>query len=344
MFGTLRLLLATMVVFSHTGVSLFGLSPGVMAVVVFYILAGYVVSHVYCDIIPQSPYKVLYFYKDRLLRIFPLYLFVLSITGLFVGITGFGDPQVNVTNLLANLTIIPLNFYMYADFSILQDNRGAWGFIPPAWSLGTELQAYIFLALLITRHALMYTIAFGTFLVYGIANYGTIHPDYFGYRLIVGVFFIFVVGHALHKQTHAWHKAHTLDKLFPWIIWLISVGLYLYFSHTNRFSPTYTKETLIGLLVGIPLVFTLAKISYKLPFDALAGALSYGLFLSHFLFIWVFHFLGFPIEHSFSYLFSLIACSLFLSYIGITYIEKPLQKYRKNNFSPHVKKANISKL
>lgn len=343
MFGTLRLLLATMVVFSHTGVSLFGLSPGVMAVVVFYILAGYVVSHVYCDIIPQSPYKVLYFYKDRLLRIFPLYLFVLSITGLFVGITGFGDPQVNVTNLLANLTIIPLNFYMYADFSILQDDRGAWGFIPPAWSLGTELQAYILLALVITRHTLKYTIAFGTLLVYAIANAGYLHPDHFGYRFIVGVFFIFVVGHTLHKQTYAWNKANTLEKLFPWLIWMSALGLYLYFDYTHRFSPTYTKETLIGLLVGIPLVFCLAKVPYKLPFDALAGSLSYGLFLSHFLFIWIFHFIGFSIEHSFCYLSSLIAASLLFSYIGVTYVEKPFQKYRKNPLLHSENKPNISK-
>ncbi len=328
MFGFLRLLLATMVVFSHAGVSLFGLSPGVMAVVVFYILAGYVVSHVYCDIIPQSPYKVLYFYKDRILRIFPLYLFMVSITGLFIGITGFGDPHVSLQNLLANLTIIPLNFYMCADFSILQDNRGAWGFIPPAWSLGTELQAYILLALVMPYKKLKYTIALITFAVYIIANYGYLHPDYFGYRLIVGVFFIFAIGDALHKQTKPSHTAITLEKLFPWCIWLGALMLYGYFDYTHRFSPTYTKETLIGLLVGIPLVYTIAKKKAKLPFDTLAGSLSYGLFLSHFLAIWILDYLGLPLQHTVYYFVLLFSISLLLSYLGTTSIEKPLKKYR----------------
>lgn len=42
--GTLRYLLAILVLLSHAGVNLSGHHPGVMAVAVFYAISGYVMS------------------------------------------------------------------------------------------------------------------------------------------------------------------------------------------------------------------------------------------------------------------------------------------------------------
>lgn len=53
MFGYLRFTLAFLVLLSHVGVTFYTLNPGVIAVVIFYILAGYVVSHLYKDIFPE---------------------------------------------------------------------------------------------------------------------------------------------------------------------------------------------------------------------------------------------------------------------------------------------------
>jgi len=331
MFGLLRLALAIMVVLSHIGISFFTLSPGVIAVVVFYILAGFVVSHIYDDILPSSPYKTLYFYKDRILRIFPLYLFILVTTLLFVILTGFGDFHLSSKTLFANLTIIPLNFYMYTDFSVLQDSRGSWWFIPPAWSLGTELQAYILLALLIPRPKLKYIAFLISFFIYIIANLSYLHPDYFAYRFIIGVLFIFITGHMLQKATHRFKKPTSFEAISPYLVWISTLLLYIYFHYTNSFSPTYTKETLIGLLVGIPTVFILAKLPYKLSIDKLAGSLSYSVFLSHFLFIWIFEYFSYFITHSLFYIFTLLFCTLSFSYLATIFIEKPIQNYRLKN-------------
>jgi peptidoglycan/LPS O-acetylase OafA/YrhL len=103
-----------MVVLSHTGVSFFTLSPGVMAVVVFYILAGFVVSHIYNDILPNSKYKLFHFYKDRLLRVFPLYLYVCTLTLIFITLTSYSSQSYSLTAVVGNAFIIPLNYYMYA--------------------------------------------------------------------------------------------------------------------------------------------------------------------------------------------------------------------------------------
>ncbi len=81
MLGTFRLFLAMLVASSHTGLSLAGLNPGVMAVVGFYLISGYVTAGLmarhYSD-----PSQVSSFYLDRAIRLLPQYfrqsLFVLS--------------------------------------------------------------------------------------------------------------------------------------------------------------------------------------------------------------------------------------------------------------------------
>jgi peptidoglycan/LPS O-acetylase OafA/YrhL len=95
----------------------------------------------------------------------------------------------------------------------------------------------------------------------------------------------------------------------------------------NSFSPTYTRETLIGFLVGVPLVYALSKVKQKLPYNALLGSLSYGVFLSHFLSIWILNYMGIPLSHPSLSLF-VILISLFISYIGILFVEKHVNKVR----------------
>jgi peptidoglycan/LPS O-acetylase OafA/YrhL len=45
--GSLRFLLACLVLLSHLGISIGGLNPGVSAVVVFYLLAGHVAARLW---------------------------------------------------------------------------------------------------------------------------------------------------------------------------------------------------------------------------------------------------------------------------------------------------------
>lgn len=324
MFGYIRFILAIMVLLSHTGVSFFTLSPGVMAVVVFYILAGYVVSHLYNDILPNSKYKIFYFYKDRILRVFPLYLYVGTLTLIFITLTSYSNPSYSLTAVLGNVFIIPLNYYMYADFTILKATNGDWWLIPPAWSLGTELQAYILLAIGI-RFKLFNTIfIIFSLLIYILANLSILHPDYFGYRFIIGVYFIFATGAAIQRAKTSLYHRNLL--FFIYGVMLIVAAL---FSINNSFSPTYTRETLIGFLVGVPLVYALSMAKQKLPYNALLGSLSYGVFLSHFLSMWVLQYLAAAPLKSYTYAAMVIALSSLIAYVGVKLIEKHTNKWRK---------------
>jgi len=404
MFGYLRFLLAFIVMLSHIDIRLYGLNPGVIAVVIFYILAGYVVSHLFRDIyfptsslrtVPprhceeaklffpslrggkadaaislpprhcepsfpviarskatrQSPFlpviatsktflsviatsktflsviasearqsknALFAFYKDRFLRIFPLYTSVLLLTLAFLLLTSFATPTYSLPKLLNNMAIIPLNYYMYIDGTIL--TNPSWWLIPPAWSLGTELQAYLLLPFALMYRRVFFTAVLISFGIYTLANFSVIHPDYFGYRFIAGVLFIFLAGSALQRYEKS-------DKLYIAVLWMLIAALALFAYYTNSFSSAYTKETYAGLLIGIPLVLFLSKTKITLPFNKTLGNLSYAIFLTHFLSIWILQYIGIPSSKTFAYISQLSLLTFFISAV-LTQI--PLSPKRSN--------------
>lgn len=324
MFGYLRLVLAFCVMISHMDILIYGLNPGVVAVVIFYLLAGFVVSHLFFDILPDSKYKILLFYKDRFLRIFPLYIYIMLLTVIFLLLTSFANPNFTFVKLFYNITIIPLNYYMYIDSAIL--TNPSWCLVPPAWSLGAELQAYILLSLVFLFRKFRIFFAIGSFIIYIIANLSILNPDYFGYRLVVGVFFIFYTGSAIHKITSK--KGDIFEKLFPVFIFFSTILLTFVFYVLDSFSPTYTKETLLGLFIGVPLIYFMSRTKIKFPLNFLFGSLSYGLFLSHFLSIWILEYFDFNIENILLKICAVFFLSILISYIGVVAIEKKINSIR----------------
>ena len=307
MFGYLRLILAILVMLSHLGIRVNGLNIGVIAVVMFYILAGYVVSYIYT--IYQN-YTL--FIRDRIKRIFPLYLFMVGLTTLFLLITDFANPHFTLFNIFTNLTIIPLNYYMLIDNAILSTPH--WWLIPPAWSLGTELQAYILLPFILLYPKIKYISISISFLIYLLSAFLLIQPDYFGYRLIVGVLFIFILGVSIRNKT-------LFDKLFLSVIWITS-SLFLIF-HIN--NSAYIRETSIGIFIGIPLIYWLSIIKVKFPLNRLLGSLSYAIFLSHFLAIWILDYFTLTEKGSLKELLLTSLLAFAIAIVGV-YFEKQIKK------------------
>ncbi|MBE8971406.1 acyltransferase, partial [Nostocales cyanobacterium LEGE 12452] len=143
--GIYRFLLSIFVAISHTGVLINGLNPGVIAVISFFLISGYVMT----ALISKNyfePKKIVWFYLDRILRIYPQYLFniiaVLIIYSVF-GLNSHYLSKPTEIGLLQNLLIIPMGFYMIPwvgdKFMI----------IPPAWSLGLEGCFYILIPFLL---------------------------------------------------------------------------------------------------------------------------------------------------------------------------------------------------
>lgn len=280
MHGSLRLVLATLVLLSHLGITLYGYNIGAGAVVVFYLLAGMVS---YKLIKNNYKNKALSYYLDRIKRIFPLYSLVLLFS-FFVyklGATShFLSAQPDSISYLSNITIIPLSYFMY-------NQTDSFTLLPPAWSLGVELQFYIlapFILLCTKRVALFFLLSF---ILYILATLGVLHTDYFGYRLIAGVFFMFLLG-ALIQKTINNKNYSTYTALALVYLTLIIILIYIY--NINYKAP-YNYETLFALLLGIPLLLKLPRRLFAL--DRYLGSLSYAVFLVHFPVLWLMELLSY---------------------------------------------------
>ena len=321
MTGYLRLGLAALVLLSHTGITINGLNPGVIAVIIFYMLAGGVVTHLWHDILPQGKGKLRAFYTDRILRIFPLYLYIASLTAIFILITGYGSPSFQPLATLSNILIIPLSYFMFIDNSILTDPT--WWLIPQAWSLGTELQAYLMLPFILIYKRAQLPVLIISISIYTAANLNIIHTDHYGYRLLPGIFFMFLIGSILKQES----RRSIISTPSNWLLLLATIN-YLILHCTSGFQHVYTQETLVGILIGIPLLRLASATNIKLPHNKTAASLSYGVFLSHFLVIWFLDYSGAIEQHTLQYYAVLMALTLAISYSGAYLVEKRINTIR----------------
>ncbi len=316
MHGLLRYCLATLVVISHlrnTGY----INVGIPAVVVFYILSGYVVTHLIQKYFP--PDRLKFFYMERLLRIYPAYLFFLLLTGLFLYFTDYSSPHLTPSKILANLIIIPLNYFMFIDVAVVRE----FCILPPAWSLGVEMQAYLLLPLIIRSLLSKWSLGLLSLLIFSASAIGILNADIWGYRLLPGILFIFLSGAAICRTVKTPKLSDSFDRRFPIVCWIwllvLSIGLIIFSdAMTNRLHP-FSSATILGFLLGLPIVSFTSNSSLRVPFDRVLGQLSYGLFLIHMPVSWAFeYFFKIPIDSKRSFLFVMITSTLlsaFASYL-----------------------------
>lgn len=334
MFGTFRLILAVMVAISHLDIKAYGRHPGVVAIVCFFIISGFVMTGVIRSYYQDN--KTM-FYLDRFMRIYPQYLFFLGLTIIMFWISGAWsivsppgnnflynlagggeDIYKNYINYLKNFTIVPLNFPPVTGNGTL--------FILPAWSLGLEIQFYAILPFILRLKALKPYLVLYSILIFSFASYNLINEQTFGYFLLPGTLFIFLSGSLLYDYVHG-------DKA----IWKYICGLYLYiliFFVTVIMSrdtiSTMTNISVIdvctGYLLGLPLIFLLSLLKRR-KFDEFLGNISYGVFLSHFLIIWFFpHYGIFDPKNN---IFLFLLCSILLGLTGYYLVERPVVQWRR---------------
>ena len=318
MLGTLRLTLALAVAASHAGVLVGGLNPGVVAVIGFYLISGYVMAGLIQRYYSQ-PSQAPAFYLDRAIRLLPQYLFYCGLVLAWQISTQSTTPFLisvspGVSNLLNNLLIVPLNYYMYND-------SDRYTLIPPAWSLGAEVQFYFLAPFLLLWPKRLMCIGLLSLIVYLAALGGTINSDWFGYRLLPGVLLFFVLG-ALLQHQHQLSQHKRALAMTAGVTFLAGLALlFLYLNGTLR--QPYNFETLIGLMLGLILLQALATRS-PTRWDELAGNISYGVFLNHFLIIWVLY----PQGVNTAQLPGFLVLSMVFSWLSQRLVEQPLLKLR----------------
>ena len=195
--GIYRFLLAILVAISHIGIpfKFYGYNPGVVAVISFFLLSGYVMTSL-IEKYYKTPYNVTGFYVDRVARLFPQYMFYFLVASICIYFFDISSDFINHLTLgkwLLNIPILPLGLYMYWDDGALV--------IPQAWSLGLEMTFYLIMPWIVRYFSLrmittLMVLSIGVFLA---AYAGRIDSDWYGYRLLPGTLFIFITG-ALFQQ------------------------------------------------------------------------------------------------------------------------------------------------
>jgi len=321
--GIFRFFLAVFVLLSHAGLRVQGLNPGVVAVFVFYAVSGYVMAAL-IQRHYSAPAKTLHFYGDRLLRIYPQYAFYALATAAWLFTLGhptsFLAPDPSALEWANNLLIVPLNYFMY-------NGADRFTLVPPAWSLGAELAFYV-LAPWLWR-GWPWALALGALSVCmeALAWHGVLQSDWWGYRLLPGVLWVFVLGMALHRYQQSRPTAsHRAVFCLP----IVATCVAWYLNHRGFLALPYVRETLVGVGLGVPLVFWLSShrfVNWHLQrLDAVLGDTSYGVFLNHFLFIWCLD-LGAPQAwHEWALL---LTVSVTASVLTQRWLEQPALRWRR---------------
>jgi peptidoglycan/LPS O-acetylase OafA/YrhL len=312
--GFYRLFLALVVAFSHW----YGFPdvyPGVVAVISFFLLSGYVMTAL-IDKYYLRHSSVIPFYIDRMIRLYPQFLLYSVMTIIAVNFFGLRNAWLHnaptLSNDLLQLTVLPLNFYR--EFPDL--------LMPQAWSLGLEFMFYITIPfVLIYRVRLL--LALLSFCVFMIACLGYLDTDYFAYRLLPGTFFIFMLGSWIRRREENFgNKTIACILMFSSIMFVAS-GII-------SEKPVILRSIFLGIFLGVPAVYFVSKVRIFEKWDALAGNLSYGVFLNHWLIlsisiqIW-------GLSHGFYGLFQFccaIAVSMIASYASFRLVEEPLIQLR----------------
>ena len=323
--GLFRLLLAMLVLLSHMGITLKGLNIGVVAVVIFYMLAGQVVFRLWLRMPDESlAGRCRWFYRDRLLRILPMYAFVIcfALAAWLLGAESwFLSASPSWVDWLNNLLIIPLNYYMYS-------GADSFTLLPPAWSLAAELQFYVLVPLLLGVFALVplaFTLTLGVFVL---AQLPFLNTDIFGYRLLAGIGFVFLTGGVLELRASG--RRNPLLELLVLGTWLGMLGWSVTLVLEPALREPFNREVALGYSLGLPALLLLGRLRLSgaaRKAEQLAGALSYGVFLAHFPVIWLLELLDAGLGSS-VLLVTLSSVAIALS--GHYAVERPLwRRYRE---------------
>ncbi|EJM66485.1 acyltransferase family protein [Pseudomonas sp. GM55] len=310
--GAYRLLLAVLVAVSHMGKTFMGLNPGVIAVISFLIISGFVMTSL-IERNYKAPEKVGLFYLDRALRLYPQFLFYFVVSCAVIYFLLPGTPQaaeLTLRNIAASLTIVPLGFYMFGAAGSL--------ILPPAWSLGLEMCFYLVIPLLIIYRARGVAFALSV-VVFMAACLGFINTDLYGYRLLPGVLFMFLCGSYLYK---AQPKGVAIAAGTAVVATLMFAAIMAGLIERRPFNAEVTA----GIALGVPAVYLLTKLKFH-RVDEFLGNISYGVFLNHFV---VMYFLRafWPVAYDGYIVATVLALSLLLSGVSYYCVERPALKLR----------------
>ncbi len=346
--GSIRLFLAFAVLMSHADAFDINIIPGQVAVQAFFMISGF-----YMSLILAQKYEkcsVFVFYTNRLLRLFPTYLFMLLLSfgvlyaldvGIFIYIGKFEKVFTHgvfmaVSYLWANTAVLGQEMLFLlgidtANYSFYWAPNGtasvkAWSYvlIPQAWSLSMELYFYMLAPFILRRG--MYCVG-GIFVLSLVLRLFIVSkgPEYdlFLRRFFPAELCLFLIGYFsyfLFTRIKEYKRKYSLGL----ICWITLLAVLVFHNEINeKLSLALLAFT---MFLSMPFIFNLAKDS---RLDRFLGNISYPIYIVHFLIIAIFE--EYFEEQYFEEEYALFMLLLVFSASIVIYygVEAPIDRWRQ---------------
>ena len=315
--GIIRLLLAISVVIWHSK-PIFGLTliGGPNAVDIFFVISGFYIALILEEKYNKTTHPIRTFLSNRFLKIFPSY-WICLILSILIGVIGMviyknssmftpyleyfrGMKYASIFYLLfSNIFILGQDVMLFLGFnriseslyftiSYVYSNPQVTNFFPvgQAWSISLELMFYILAPFLAKLKTKSLTILILLSLACRVIIYKIgLNYDPWTYRFFPLEIVFFLAGILTFRLYTKIKEIINIKPLsiIPYIIIISSIFIYQFI--LSNIDPEF-KRWLLYVLV-IPLIPFSFIISKNIRFDRFIGELSYPIYLSHNIFIYI---------------------------------------------------------
>jgi len=330
---------------------------GALAVQAFFMISGFYMALVLNEKYPAGRTGYREFIVSRVLRIFPAYFLAVSMTALvlYCGYLYYGELEgslhlwfdnwnsfdwyARAYLLLTHLTLLGQDTYHFLgldgsgglmfdeNFNAHRNQFANFMIVPQAWSLSLELYFYMLAPFLVRRpvRQLIWIIA-GSIAIRLALKYGLgWEDDPWNYRFFPSELAVFLFG-ALGYRIYRRLRRGSLN-LKEWGGWCAVGLLACVVLEVNQYQgasyPTMDVLLVVAILLGLPFLFGVSK-NWKI--DRLIGELSYPVYLTHMLVIWIF--VLFEVSDGPGKSAGIVLCTLLVSALVYLYLDRPIDAYR----------------
>ncbi|MDB3896055.1 acyltransferase [Alphaproteobacteria bacterium] len=342
--GTLRLLLAVLVLASHSGIARF---TGVLGVECFYVISGFYIQMILTEKYAVGADWKWRFYKSRFLRIFvPYWVILIIVAGL----------SIEKVKAFSGASALDLAISSFSNFFIIGSEQikffrihegcsyPLWDMllIPQVWSVGLELVFYALIPFIFTYTRLMMgfvsVVIVAKVLMFSIADANFILNTECADGLLNGIlpleFGTFCAGALLY---HIYLKLHIPPKFHPYFyVAVLSVIFATSFLLLGKFNDFFVDpefflinyHSYLLLIASVTPVLFLVSRSYA--WDQFIGNLSYPFYLWHLFILQQLSLLNFTQGEVFGVA---LIITLVASALTLVIVETPVNRYRHRKFS-----------
>ncbi|WP_316806247.1 acyltransferase [Pedobacter agri] len=305
------------------------LGHGFLAVDFFFCLSGFVIAYAYDDRLGKM--GIMEFFKSRVIRLHPLVIFG-SVLGL---LTFLFDPFSGTAAAysIGKITLLFLTSALLIPFPTMEDRYfNNFGLNAPAWSLFWEYVANIFYAFVLYRLPKKYLIVLvfiaAAILISVAYQAGSLLGGWAGENFWEGgarIFYSFLAGLIIYRYN--WIIKNKLG--FVGLSILLLLAFFMPYSAYNWLTETFVVLIYFPLLVSLGAGTAATQGLHKLCI--FSGKISYPLYMTHYMAIWVFANYYNTYKPEGIKLALVISCGLValvsLAYLTMILFDIPIRKY-----------------